>query len=199
MSARPPRIEDVDSARRWRPLLEVDNRQRWLPLPPRLTPLPLSRAERFRPGTVGGVGVWGAQTRSVCRQDAGSLDYSCRVFRREVTKVVDLANGGRRSKAILGPDTFRSCPPVRSASPTTDDQPPVDPPAAPGRFALRLRASSLSLFQQAATAAQLDKTRSSLARSCAACKKGFLSEKEAAMRTPYFMFFPGGKDQQRAR
>src|SRR6266536_3411995 len=136
MSARPPRIEDVDSARRWRPLLEVDNRQRWLPLPPRLTPLPLSRAERFRPGTVGGVGVWGAQTRSVCRQDAGSLDYSCRVFRREVTKVVDLANGGRRSKAILGLDTFRSCPAVRSASPTTDDQPPVDPPAAPGRFAL---------------------------------------------------------------
>jgi len=75
--------------------------------------------------------VWGAQTRSVCRQDAGSLDYSCRVFRREVTKVVHLANGGRRSKATLGPDTVRSCPAVRSASPTMDDQPPVDPPAAP--------------------------------------------------------------------
>src|SRR5207247_519602 len=52
---------------------------------------------------------------------------------------------------------------------------------------------SLSRFQQTATAAQLDKTRSSLARSCAACKKAFLSEKEAAMSAPYFTFFPGGK------
>jgi hypothetical protein len=51
----------------------------------------------------GGVGVWGAQTRSVCRQDAGSLDYSCRVFRREVTKVVNLANEGDARRPSSAP------------------------------------------------------------------------------------------------